>query len=65
MTRGKVVKICDFGLARDIMSDSNYVIRGNVSCRFLRIVPLSSVCFSASGRIEEQPPTSSGLLSQA
>lgn len=30
VTRGKVVKICDFGLARDIMSDSNYVIRGNV-----------------------------------
>ncbi|XP_036084283.1 receptor-type tyrosine-protein kinase FLT3 isoform X1 [Rousettus aegyptiacus] len=29
VTRGKVVKICDFGLARDIMSDSNYVIRGN------------------------------------
>ncbi|XP_032170272.1 receptor-type tyrosine-protein kinase FLT3 isoform X1 [Mustela erminea] len=29
VTHGKVVKICDFGLARDIMSDSNYVIRGN------------------------------------
>uniref|UniRef100_A0A8C8SPX8 receptor protein-tyrosine kinase n=1 Tax=Pelusios castaneus TaxID=367368 RepID=A0A8C8SPX8_9SAUR len=29
VTRGKVVKICDFGLARDIMNDSNYVIRGN------------------------------------
>ncbi|KAI5096267.1 kit receptor b precursor [Silurus meridionalis] len=24
-----VAKICDFGLARDIMSDSNYVVRGN------------------------------------
>ncbi|XP_072518536.1 macrophage colony-stimulating factor 1 receptor 1 isoform X2 [Salminus brasiliensis] len=24
-----VVKICDFGLARDIMNDSNYVVRGN------------------------------------
>ncbi|XP_053420023.1 receptor-type tyrosine-protein kinase FLT3 [Nycticebus coucang] len=30
VTHGKVVKICDFGLARDIMSDSNYVMRGNV-----------------------------------
>ncbi|XP_036108990.1 receptor-type tyrosine-protein kinase FLT3 isoform X1 [Molossus molossus] len=29
VTRGKVVKICDFGLARDIMSDSNYIVRGN------------------------------------
>ncbi|XP_017704012.1 PREDICTED: receptor-type tyrosine-protein kinase FLT3 isoform X2 [Rhinopithecus bieti] len=29
VTHGKVVKICDFGLARDIMSDSNYVVRGN------------------------------------
>ncbi|KAM9450860.1 macrophage colony-stimulating factor 1 receptor [Clarias gariepinus] len=24
-----VAKICDFGLARDIMNDSNYVVRGN------------------------------------
>nr|XP_014342109.1 PREDICTED: receptor-type tyrosine-protein kinase FLT3 [Latimeria chalumnae] len=31
VTHGKVAKICDFGLARDIMTDSNYVIRGNVS----------------------------------
>ncbi|XP_072119078.1 receptor-type tyrosine-protein kinase FLT3 [Mobula birostris] len=29
VTHGKVTKICDFGLARDIMQDSNYVIRGN------------------------------------
>ncbi|XP_069058309.1 receptor-type tyrosine-protein kinase FLT3 [Pleurodeles waltl] len=29
VTHGKVVKICDFGLARDIMSDSNYVVKGN------------------------------------
>ena len=26
-----VAKICDFGLARDIMNDSNYVVKGNVS----------------------------------
>ncbi|XP_043077630.1 macrophage colony-stimulating factor 1 receptor [Puntigrus tetrazona] len=25
----RVVKICDFGLARDIMNDSNYVVKGN------------------------------------
>uniref|UniRef100_A0A4W3HTQ3 Fms related receptor tyrosine kinase 3 n=1 Tax=Callorhinchus milii TaxID=7868 RepID=A0A4W3HTQ3_CALMI len=25
----KVVKICDFGLARDVMQDSNYVIKGS------------------------------------
>ncbi|XP_067841620.1 receptor-type tyrosine-protein kinase FLT3 [Heptranchias perlo] len=29
VTHGKVAKICDFGLARDVMQDSNYVVRGN------------------------------------
>ncbi|NXK10241.1 FLT3 kinase, partial [Herpetotheres cachinnans] len=29
VTHGKVVKICDFGLARDVVKDSNYIIRGN------------------------------------
>ncbi|KAJ7401212.1 fms related tyrosine kinase 3 [Pitangus sulphuratus] len=29
VTHGKVVKICDFGLARDIMNDSNYIVRGD------------------------------------
>uniref|UniRef100_A0A8C4ZW79 receptor protein-tyrosine kinase n=1 Tax=Gadus morhua TaxID=8049 RepID=A0A8C4ZW79_GADMO len=29
LTRGRVAKICDFGLARDITTDSNYVLRGN------------------------------------
>ncbi|NXC69895.1 FLT3 kinase, partial [Anhinga anhinga] len=29
VTQGKVVKICDFGLARDVVNDSNYIIRGN------------------------------------
>ncbi|XP_061096717.1 receptor-type tyrosine-protein kinase FLT3 isoform X2 [Conger conger] len=30
VTRNKTVKIGDFGLARDIEKDSNYVVRGNV-----------------------------------
>lgn len=30
----RIAKICDFGLARDIMNDSNYVVKGNVSCMF-------------------------------
>lgn len=30
---GKLVKICDFGLARDIMHDSNYISKGSVSGR--------------------------------
>ncbi|KAG8128534.1 hypothetical protein E2320_015384, partial [Naja naja] len=30
---GKLVKICDFGLARDIMRDSNYISKGNVSSK--------------------------------
>ncbi|KAF7702314.1 macrophage colony-stimulating factor 1 receptor isoform X2 [Silurus meridionalis] len=29
LTDGGVAKICDFGLARDIMNDSNYVVKGN------------------------------------
>uniref|UniRef100_A0A4W3HV00 receptor protein-tyrosine kinase n=1 Tax=Callorhinchus milii TaxID=7868 RepID=A0A4W3HV00_CALMI len=29
LTHGRVAKICDFGLARDIMNDSNYVVKGN------------------------------------
>lgn len=32
VTKGRLVKIGDFGLARDIENDSNYVVRGNV-CR--------------------------------
>lgn len=31
LTNSRVAKICDFGLARDIMNDSNYVVKGNVS----------------------------------
>lgn len=31
LTNHRVAKICDFGLARDIMNDSNYVVKGNVS----------------------------------
>ncbi|XP_043559073.1 mast/stem cell growth factor receptor Kit-like [Chiloscyllium plagiosum] len=29
LTKGRIAKICDFGLARDIMNDSNYVVKGN------------------------------------
>ncbi|KAK6494235.1 mast/stem cell growth factor receptor kita-like [Huso huso] len=29
ITPGRVAKICDFGLARDIKNDSNYVVKGN------------------------------------
>lgn len=30
VTKGRLVKIGDFGLARDIDNDCNYVVRGNV-----------------------------------
>uniref|UniRef100_A0A8C0GS51 receptor protein-tyrosine kinase n=1 Tax=Chelonoidis abingdonii TaxID=106734 RepID=A0A8C0GS51_CHEAB len=30
LTHGRITKICDFGLARDIKNDSNYVVKGNV-----------------------------------
>lgn len=33
LTSGRVAKIGDFGLARDIMNDSNYIVKGNVSVR--------------------------------
>ncbi|XP_040296672.1 macrophage colony-stimulating factor 1 receptor [Bufo bufo] len=29
VTNGRAAKICDFGLARDIENDSNYVVKGN------------------------------------
>ncbi|XP_034544950.1 KIT proto-oncogene, receptor tyrosine kinase b isoform X1 [Notolabrus celidotus] len=29
LTHGRVAKICDFGLARDITTDASYVLRGN------------------------------------
>ncbi|KAM8971892.1 macrophage colony-stimulating factor 1 receptor [Pelodytes ibericus] len=29
VTNGRMAKICDFGLARDIENDSNYVVKGN------------------------------------
>nr|XP_014347148.1 PREDICTED: mast/stem cell growth factor receptor Kit [Latimeria chalumnae] len=29
LTHGRIAKICDFGLARDIRNDSNYVVKGN------------------------------------
>ncbi|XP_054833329.1 macrophage colony-stimulating factor 1 receptor isoform X2 [Eublepharis macularius] len=29
VAEGQVAKICDFGLARDIMNDTNYVVKGN------------------------------------
>ncbi|XP_040896821.1 mast/stem cell growth factor receptor kita isoform X2 [Toxotes jaculatrix] len=29
LTQGRLAKICDFGLARDITTDSNYVVKGN------------------------------------
>lgn len=43
VTHGKVVKICDFGLARDILSDSSYVVRGNVS-RLLFGIRTGNIC---------------------
>lgn len=33
---GKLIKICDFGLARDIMHDTNYISKGSVS-RTIRV----------------------------
>lgn len=35
LTEGRVAKICDFGLARDITTDSNYVVKGNVSSHLI------------------------------
>uniref|UniRef100_A0A8C0LZR8 Platelet-derived growth factor receptor beta n=1 Tax=Canis lupus familiaris TaxID=9615 RepID=A0A8C0LZR8_CANLF len=45
---GKLVKICDFGLARDIMRDSNYISKGSVSTlpNPVWLVGLSLLCIS-------------------
>lgn len=52
LSQGKIVKICDFGLARDIMHDNNYVSKGSVSLRDLFIIffalktfPCKACCF--------------------
>uniref|UniRef100_A0A3Q3A9Z2 receptor protein-tyrosine kinase n=1 Tax=Kryptolebias marmoratus TaxID=37003 RepID=A0A3Q3A9Z2_KRYMA len=29
VSEGKLVKVCDFGLARDLLKDQNYIIKGN------------------------------------
>lgn len=48
LTQGRVAKICDFGLARDITKDSNYVVKGNVSPSFSNTGPFGSVPGSPS-----------------
>ena len=50
LSQGKIVKICDFGLARDIMHDNNYVSKGSVSLSVYLSVCLSvslSICMSS------------------
>lgn len=42
VTKDRLVKIGDFGLARDIDNDSNYVVRGNV-CQMILILHHSLV----------------------
>lgn len=43
LAQGKIVKICDFGLARDIMHDSNYVSKGSVCALSPHLACSSSV----------------------
>lgn len=42
---GKLIKICDFGLARDIMHDTNYISKGSVS----RTITAKRKCICISG----------------
>lgn len=42
---GKLIKICDFGLARDIMHDTNYISKGSVS----RTIAAKKKCICISG----------------
>ena len=53
---GKLVKICDFGLARDIMRDSNYISKGSVSA-FTAIMVHVALAHGKSG----QSPRGLGL----
>lgn len=45
LSHGKIVKICDFGLARDIMHDNNYVSKGSVSVFSLWCVSVLNVSY--------------------
>lgn len=43
------MKVCDFGLARDVMNDSNYIAKGNVSS-FVSFFLSLCICLHAIGR---------------
>lgn len=45
LTHGRVAKICDFGLARDITTDASYVLRGNVSRSLFPSLPVHNFSF--------------------
>uniref|UniRef100_A0A8C1IHG4 Platelet-derived growth factor receptor alpha n=1 Tax=Cyprinus carpio TaxID=7962 RepID=A0A8C1IHG4_CYPCA len=54
LSQGKIVKICDFGLARDIMHDNNYVSKGSVkleqsSSNTCSLFSLSHIDFPSRG----------------
>lgn len=40
LSENNVVKICDFGLARDIYKDPDYVRKGSVSAVFLNPIQI-------------------------
>lgn len=47
---GKLVKVCDFGLSRDVMKHQDYVVRGNVSSppeTFCRVLKVWKILFKA------------------
>lgn len=44
VTKGRLMKIGDFGLARDIDNDCNYVVRGNVREMTTLIIIFSACC---------------------
>uniref|UniRef100_A0A8C6UA48 receptor protein-tyrosine kinase n=1 Tax=Neogobius melanostomus TaxID=47308 RepID=A0A8C6UA48_9GOBI len=43
ISEGKLIKICDFGLARDIMHDSNYISKGSVNFPALKWMAPESI----------------------
>lgn len=48
VTKGGLVKIGDFGLARDIEHDSNYVVRGNVCASIIHALFMCWRTFGSS-----------------
>lgn len=58
LSDSNVVKICDFGLARDIYKDPDYVRKGDVSIRMVTcdaVILMTATCAAATTDLVQAP----------